>query len=218
MVKKWYSSLLDELEHSYSDILLINDPGNLNSIEDMPIKFPDEFIIHQFKNEMGLRKFRLKHNSSAKRQIIFRSSEKDYFPSDIESKAEQLNWSLESIFPGLDARILSTFPSKFYQKIFNKFIANNYSIASANSNETLNQICIWLWGIKQQEITTKEEVIHLLSNIYDDNDTVPVPVQEFIEGMHFDIPESIWSSKNVFNDWLISQFNKYNIAKSNSLE
>ena len=218
MLKKWFSSLLDELEHSYSDALLISDPDNLSSIEDIQKEIPDEFIIHLYKNEMELRKFRLKHKSSGKRQIIFRSSEKDYFPSDIEIKAEQLNWSLESIFPGLDARILRTFPPKFYQKIYNKFIASNYSVASTDSNETIDQICSWLWGIKLQEIATTEEVIHLLSNIYDDCDTVPIPIQECMNSMHFDIPESIWSGTNEFNEWLISQFNKYNFAKSNSQE
>jgi len=218
MLKKWFSSLLDELEHSYSDTLLISDPDNLSSIEDIQKEIPDEFIIHLYKNEMGLRKFRLKHNSSAKRQIIFRSSDKDYFPSDIEIKAEQLNWSLESIFPGLDARILRTYPPKFYQKIYNKFIASNYSVASTDSNETIYQICFWLWGIKLQEITTMEEAIHLLSNIYDDCDTVPIHIQEYMNSMHFDIPECIWSGTNEFNEWLISQFNKYNITKSNSLE
>lgn len=218
MLKKWFLLLLNELEHSYSDTLLISDPDNLSSIEDIQKEISNEFFIHSYKNEMGLRKFRLKHNSSAKRQIIFRSSEKDYFPSDIEIKAEQLNWSLESIFPGLDVRILRTFPMKFYQKIYNKFIASNYSVASTDSNETINLICFWLWGIKLQEITTMEEAIHLLSKIYDDCDTVPILIQEYMNSNHFDIPESIWSGTNEFDKWLISQFNKYNITKSNNLE
>jgi len=218
MVKKWYSSLLDELEHSYSDILLISDPDGLSFIEDFKQDIPDEFIVHRYRSDIELRRFESKHKSAGKRFIIFRSSEKDYFPYAVESKAELLNWSLDSIFPGLDAKVVRSFPTKFYHKIFNKFISIDHSIGTLDANETLNLICSWLYRIKPQEITTKEGVIHLLSNIYDDCDTIPTPIREWIIIMPFDLPDSVWSGPDDFNDWLISLLNQYNSGKRNDQE
>lgn len=218
MVKKWYSSLLDELEHSYSDILLISDPDKLSFIEDFQTEIPDEFIVHHYKSDIGLRKFELEHKSAGKRFIIFRSSAKGYFPYAVESKSELMNWSLESIFPGLEAKVVRSFPTKFYQKIFNKFISIDYSIGSSDANETLNLICSWLYRIKPQEITTKEGGIHLLSNIYDDCDIIPIPVKEWIFTMPFYLPDSVWSGPDKFNGWLISQLNQYNSGKRNNQE
>jgi hypothetical protein len=213
MVKKWFSSLLDELEHSYSDILLINDPDKLSLIEDFQKEIPDEFIVHQYKSDIELRRFESKHKSAGKRYIIFRSSEKDYFPYAVESKAELLNWSLEYIFPGLNAKVVRSFPTKFYQKIFNKFISTDHSFGTLDANETLNLICSWLWRIKLQEITTNEGIIHLLSNIYDDCNTIPTYIKEWIIFMPFDLPDSVWLGPDEFNDWLISQLNQYNSGK-----
>ena len=218
MVKKWYSSLLDELYNSYSDILLISDPDNLSSIEYIQKDIPDDFIVYIYKNEMGLRKLLFIHISSGKRYIIFRSSEKDYFPSDIELKAEQLNWGLGPIFPGLDVGIVRSFPPKFYQKVYNRFINSNCSQSSADANETLNLISFCLWGIKLQEITTKEKVIHLLSNIYDNYDTIPIPITKWLNSIAFDLPESACTGPDQFNKWLISQLNQYNKAKTKNLE
>ena len=214
MVKKWYSSLLDELEHSYSDILLISDSDKLSFVEDFQKEIPDEFIVHHYRSDIELSRFESKHKSAGKRYIIFRYSEKDYFPYAVELKAEHLNWSLESIFPGLDTKVVRSFPTQFFQKIFNKFILAEYSFGSLDANDTLNLVCSWLYRIKLQEITTNEEVIHLLSNIYDDSDTIPTPIKEWITIMPFGLPDSAWSGSDEFNEWLISQFDQYNSAKN----
>ena len=213
MVKKWYSSLLDELDNSYSDILLICDPDNLSSIEYVQKEIPEDFIVHIYKNEMGLRQFRLKHKISKKRRIIFRLTEKDYFPSDIESDAEQLNWSLKSVFSRLDVKIVRCFPPKLYPKIYHKYI-RDISSGFADANETLNLICSWLWEIKPQEMTTKEDWILFLSKIYDDCDTVPLPIKEWNDNVPSNLPEFVWSGPDQFNDWVILQYNHYNISKN----
>jgi len=214
MIKKWYSSLLDVLDNSYSDILLISDPDNLSSIEYIQKEIPDDFIVHRYKNEMGLRQFQLKHKISRKRLIIFRLSEKDYFPSHIESNAEQLNWSLKSIFSGFDVKTVRCFSPELYQKIYNKYITSNYSSGFADANETLNLICLWLWGIKLHELTTKEDWILFLSKIYDDCDTVPLPIKEWNDIVSPNLPESVWSGPDQFNEWLVSEWNQ-SIASKN---
>lgn len=218
MVKKWYTSLLDELHNSYNDILVISDPDNLSSIEYLQNEIPDDFIIHIYKNEMGLRKFQLKNGSSEKKQIIFRSSETDYFPSDIESKAEQLNWSIKAVFSGLDEKIVRCFPPKLYQTIYNKYAVSKRPSGFADADKTLNLVCSWLWRIKLHHITTKEGMILLLSSIYDDCDAVPLPVKEWINTTHFDLPESILSGSEQFNEWLVSKLEQFNESKHKNQE
>jgi len=217
MMKKWFSLIIDEIKHSYSDVLLISDPDNLSSIEYLQKEIPEDFIIHPYRSEIGLRLFLSKNDQTKKRYIIFRSSDKDYFPSYIESKAELFNWGLKTVFSGLDAGILKKFPPKLYQKIYDKFITD-ISSGSTDADTTMNLICTWLWGIKPQGIKIKEEIIHLLSNIYDDCDTIPVPIKDCLIVKSFNLPESAFSSSEEFNKWLTSQFNEYNRAKSIGLE
>lgn len=218
MIKEWYTSLLDVLYDSYSDILIISDPGNLSSIEYIQKEISDDFIIHIYKNEIGLRKFQTKHRSSKKRQIIFRSSEKDYFPYSIESKAEQLNWELKSIFVGLDGKVVRSIPPKLYQGLYIKYIASNSSSGFVDADKTLNLICSWLWGIKPQELITKEDWIHFLSKIYDDCDTVPLPIKKWNDDVPSNLPESVWSGPDQFYEWIMSQWNQYHTSENNNQE
>jgi hypothetical protein len=217
MVKKWFSLLIEEIKHSYSDVLLIFDPDNLSLIEYIQKDIPEDFIIYQYKSEIGLRQFLSKNDQTKKRYIIFRSSDKEYFPSSIESKAELFSWGLKTVFSGVDSGILKSFPPKFYQKIYDKSIAD-ISLSPSDADTTMNLICTWLWGIKPQGIKIKEEIIHLLSNIFEDCDAIPIPIKDCLMVKSFNLPESAFSSSEEFNKWLISQFDEYNRAKSNGLK
>jgi len=115
MEEKWYTKLLTQVRNSYDGILVVSDPDNLGSVPEIQEQLKQDFHIHNYKNELKLRGFlsacksqespQETVESSTKKLLIFRSSEKVYFPSDIENKAEIFSWSLKNVFPHLSEAV-----------------------------------------------------------------------------------------------------------------
>lgn len=230
MEEKWYTRLLAQVRNSYSGILVVSDPDDLGSLPEIQEQLKPDFHIHNYKSELKLRGFfstcrSLETSpgtveSSAKRLLIFRSSEKVYFPSDIENKAEVLSWSIKNVFPLLDHETVRNFPASIYQKLYTSCKNSVYSPQTPDEKSTLNLICAWIWGANLQGISSKEQLISFLYTIYQDIDTIPEPLKANLLKIGFSfqesdlLPEAIWKNAESFNGWIKSKWQEYRGANS----
>lgn len=231
MEEKWYTRLLNQVKNSYSGILVVSDPDNLGSVPEIQEQLKPDFHIHNYKSELKLRSFlstcksqetpQGTVRSSAKRLLIFRPSEKVYFPSDLENKAETLIWSLKNIYPQMDYKTVRNFPASIYQKLYTSCKNSVYSPQTPDEESTLNIICMRLWGTDFQRIVSREQLISFLYTIYQDIDTIPEPLKAYIIviGSAFPevdlLPETIWKNSTSFNSWIDSKWQEY--RKANAL-
>ncbi len=228
MEEKWYTKLLAQVRNSYSGILVISDPDDLGSLAEIQEQLKPDFYIHNYKNELKLRGFlsisksqeppQETVESSAKRLLIFRPSEKVYFPSDIENKAEAFSWGLKSVFPQLDHETVRSFPASIYQKLYTSCKNSVYSHQNPDEKSTLNLICSWIWGTDLRRITSREQLLSFLYNVYQDIDTIPEPLKANMIKIGFSfqesdpLPEIIWKNAASFNSWIKSKLQEYRKA------
>lgn len=230
MEAKWYTKLLAQVRNSYSGILVVSDPDNLGSFPEIQEHLKSDFHIHNYKSELKLRGFlsacksqeppQETVESSAKRSLIFRPSEKVYFPSDIENKAEAFSWSLKNVFPHLDHETVRNFPASTYQKLYTSYKNPMYSSQTLDEKSTLNLICAWIWGANLQEISSKEQLISFLYAIYQDIDSIPKPLKANLLKIESAFQESdllqeiIWNNAESFDGWIKSKWQEYRKADS----
>jgi hypothetical protein len=230
MEEKWYTKLLAQVKNSYSGILVVSDPDNLGSVPEIQEQLKPDFHIHNYKSELRLRGFLSACKSqeppqetvefSAKRLLIFRPSEKVYFPSDIENKAEALSWSLKNVFPQLDRETVRSFPTSIYQKLYTSCKNSVYSPQIPDEKSTLNLICAWIWGANLQGISSKEQLISFLYAIYQDIDSIPKPLKANLLKIESAFQESdllqetIWNNTESFDGWIKSKWQEYRKADS----
>lgn len=204
MAKKWYSALIEKLQESYSDCVIIDDPDNLGSIDYIQSEL-DEYLIHFYKNELQLRRFMLGNKESRKQIIVFRSISKDYFSHAVENNADMIEWNLKLIFKNIDTRTLRLFPPVLYQKIYEICFHHNASIEIKSESETLDELCFWLWGYYPYQIRTEALLIDLLERIYEDIDILPLPLIKRLKDIRFEFPIAVLESKGNFNNWVDSR-------------
>lgn len=230
MEEKWYTKLLTQVRNSYNGILVVSDPDNLGSVPEIQEQLKQDFHIHNYKNELKLRGFlsacksqespQETVESSTKKLLIFRSSEKVYFPSDIENKAEIFSWSLKNVFPYLDHETVRSFPVTIYQKLYISCKNSMYSPQNQDEKSTINLICVWIWGASLQGISSKEQLISFLYTIYQDIHTIPEPLKKNLLKIKFSfqepdlLPETIWKNAESFNSWIKSKWQEYRGANS----
>jgi hypothetical protein len=228
MEEKWYTRLLSQIKNSYSGILVVSDPDNLGSVPEIQEPLKLDFHIHNYKSELKLRGFLLTCKnletpqgtveSSAKRLIIFRHSEKVYFPSDIENKAEIFSWSIKNMFPQLDYETVKSFPASIYQKLYTSCKNSVYSPQTLDQKSTLNLICMWLCGIELQRIVSREQLISFLHTFYQNIDTIPETLKSYLIEIEStfkeknSLSESIWKNSTSFNGWITSKWQEYRKA------
>jgi len=231
MEEKWYMRLLNLVKNSYSGILVVLDPDNLGPLPEIQEQLKPDFHIHNYKSELKLRGFlstcksqetpQGTVRSSAKRLLIFRPSEKVYFPSDLENKAETFSWSLKNIYPQMDYETVRNFPASIYQKLYTSCKNSVYSPQTQDEESTLNIICMRLWGTDFQRIVSREQLISFLYTVYQDIDTIPEPLKAYLIkiGSAFQesdlLPETIWKNSTSFNNWIDSKWQDY--RKANAL-
>lgn len=234
MEEKWYTRLLAQVKNSYSGVIIVSDPDGMADDPEFKEQLEKDFHIHQYRSELKLRSFLSKHKnletlpmggeSSAKRLLIFRPSEKEYFPSDIENQAEPFSWSLNNIFPQLDKKTVRDFSSGIYQTLYGSCKNALYKPQSADPKSTLHLICLWVWNTKLTEIKSREELISFLYKAYLDIDSIPETLKTYLFEVQYSFPETeqlphmVWEGSEQFYGWIKSKWQDYRKASALSPE
>lgn len=142
MSEKWYQYYLNKVRESYSDNIIVIDDDNLGSFGGIDQSLSADFLIHHYRNEFSLRLFLNKN--TGKRIIIFKPSEIDYLPYDIEAISLLIRWQLKEIFPKLHMPTVKKYPFHDFQVIYDNYRLIEKSLGEAGELETVHLIEEWL--------------------------------------------------------------------------
>lgn len=142
MKEMWFQCLLDKLEASWSERIIIIDHDGIGKTNDIQEALADQFQIHYWRDEVSLRLFLKK--SSGKRIIIFKEPDEGYIPYDIEQNSDVIEWQLKDVFPKLHNQSLKGMGSSELQKVFEGYKPIEKSLVSASEIETRQFIDGWL--------------------------------------------------------------------------
>lgn len=167
MSAKWYQYFLNKVRETYSDNIIVIDDNNIGLYEEIGKALSANFTIHHYSSEFSLRLFLNKH--TGKRIIIFKPSEIDYLPYDIEAVSQLVRWQLKEIFPKLHIPTLKTFSFSDFQAIYDNYSIIEKSLGEAGASETAHLIEEWIKKPceKREEIEANElydRILVLLSN------------------------------------------------------
>lgn len=150
MKGRWFQFYLNRVKDSYSDLIIVDDYDDLGKIPDIKAALEEDFAVHYYKSELGMRAF-FAQKADSKRILIFRSPEVSYIPYDIEEKADLLIWQLKDVFSNLYINALKKCQPENYQKIYDKYNEIMNMLPEAGEKETEKLLADWL---KQYEINT----------------------------------------------------------------
>lgn len=217
MEKKWYFSFVGELSNSYNNRIVVLDIDRISLIKEIQEELENHYAIHDYENELKLRAFLSKISSSTKKVIIFKHSDKSYFPSDVENNSDEIQWSLKSVFQKLDTSVVLSFPAKLYQQLYAAYLRDSISLKSLDQNETLNYIVSSLWEMHLSDITSREKLIFFLYKVYETCDQVPLPFLQFKDNKSLKIEDKAWEGSVNFKDWISTEFNSLNKKRTSEI-
>lgn len=105
--KKWYRRLLERIDHSYNDHILVLDQGNLLEDVELLRELERSFVVCFYGGEIKLRAL-LKQNKD--RRVIIIKRDNSYFPHDIEECVEIIVFSKKDI----EKPTSNVFPDRYY--------------------------------------------------------------------------------------------------------
>ncbi|MEW6622401.1 MAG: PglZ domain-containing protein [Bacillota bacterium] len=94
-MEKWYKPLLEKVNNSYRNWIIVIDMAGFSLKEDVIQALAADFALHHYEGELKLRSFLTKNKG--RRVIIFKNSRSGYIPYDVEENAEIIKWSLEDV-------------------------------------------------------------------------------------------------------------------------
>lgn len=203
MSAKWYQVYLDKIRESYSDKIVIIDHDQICSFEEIINALKNSFALHYYKNEFSLRSFINKH--TGERVIIFKASEINYLPFDIETSSMFITWQLKDVFTKLHIPTLKTYSFNHYQGIYEKYKTLEKSLGNVGEQETNHLITEWVKTISQPE--DNFELIQL-------KDKIKLKLQDQI--IDWQDISSLWGRISYLKD-LIEDDSIDNLAKIDNL-
>lgn len=195
MSTKWYQYFLTKVREAYSDNIIIIDDDNIGLYEGIGKALSANFTIHHYSSEFALRLFLNKH--TGKRIIIFKPSEIDYLPYDIEALSQLIRWQLKEIFPKLHIATLKTVPFNDFQAIYDNYSIIEKSLGEVGEYETAHLIEEWLK--KPYEKREETEIYGLYDRILVLLDSDPIDWRTVA---------SAWGRLSYLNDLLDDTSNK----------
>lgn len=158
--KHWYKQLLEKLREAYNDIIIIVDPDNLVSADDLRNKLSQTYVIHHYKNDIELEKALYTLDN---KPVLIILSENRQLQYHIERQSERIEWSLTDVFPNIDTTVIKEFPLNLLDIIYREYTSQTIPKGVFNEDETRNLVQEWVeTGTKGIEINELIETIRVL--------------------------------------------------------
>ncbi|NLA27589.1 MAG: PglZ domain-containing protein, partial [Firmicutes bacterium] len=208
MMRLWYEPLIDKIEQTYCDLVIVEDGDSLGRDTAIRGALEEHFALHDYQGELPLRLF-LDAKNSGQRAVIFKPVGSGHIPFDLERSASRVTWRLKELFPGLDIAVLKGFSFRNYQKIYESYSAVCGSLGGAGAAETLHLICQWLFGVNLASIGNLTATVALLAAFYREEEVLPQALRDHLENRELELPEGTWESRSSFYSWLSGQWKIY---------
>lgn len=158
--KHWYDQLVERLSKTYNDMIIIVDPDNLVSSDDLRNRLNQMYFIHHYKNDIELEKALYARDN---KPVLIILSENRQMSYHIETQSERIEWSLTDVFPNIDTTILKEYPIHLLDIIYREYTSQTIPNGILDKDETRNLVREWVEsGSKSIEIN---ELIGTISDL-----------------------------------------------------
>lgn len=161
----WYKQLLEKIHNAYNEIIIIVDPDNLVSADELRNKLSQAYVIHYYKNDIELEKALYTLDN---KPVLIILSENRQLQYHIERQSERIEWSLSDIFPNLDTIAIKEFPINLLNIIFQEYTSQTLPNGVLNKSDTQEIIHKWIeTGTKSIEVN--ELIIDIRALLVNEN-------------------------------------------------
>jgi hypothetical protein len=142
MERKWYHFLLNKINKSYHDLIIVVDYDHLSRVPELRLALQENFAVHDYRRELPLRLF-LKEQAG-RRVLVFKPPETTYLPYDIEAGSDVIGWQLSEVFPKLHPAALKSLLVENYQPVYEAYWEMESSLKMLDAEETRHLVERWL--------------------------------------------------------------------------
>ncbi|MDR9788357.1 MAG: PglZ domain-containing protein [Peptococcaceae bacterium MAG4] len=155
MERKWYHALVNKINKSYHDLIIVIDHDRLSWVPELRSALQENFAVHDYRGELSLRRF-LKEQAG-RRVLVFKPPEMTYLPYDIEAGSDVIGWQLSEVFPKLHPAALRNLPVEHYQTAYAAYREMESSLKTLDAEETQHLVAKWLAAQAGTRTSYKED-------------------------------------------------------------